>query len=219
MNKGRLIFAAVTSVSLASVALTGLGACSSNTDTSAGSTSGSLPPTPDAGPKNVVPTDSSTGDTSVAVDDAGSECGTAAKLFAPKPDGGIFCPFSATTTGGKDIYCAETEQCCENAKGSGASTCVAKGTACPVTGATAWECEDPSNCAAGQVCCAHSSAAGTPVTVGSDTCGPFLSKFSGTKCAASCAAGELVVCEQQSECAMGTCTAVKPKGNDIGVCN
>lgn len=216
MNKGRFFFAVITSTSLASLGLAGLGACSSST---ASSSSGDVP-TPDAGGgKDVVVADTSPGDTSVAPQDAGSDCSTPAKLFPPKADGGIFCPFSRTTPTGKDLYCLETEQCCENVMGSGASTCIAKGTACPITTATAWECEDPANCPAGQVCCAHSSAAGTAVTVASDTCGPYLSKFSGTKCAASCATGELVVCKQQSECTMGTCTAVKPKDNDIGVCN
>jgi hypothetical protein len=217
MNKGRIVFAVVTSTTLAGVGLAALGACSSSTD-STSSSSGALP-TPDSSKPAVTPTDASTPDTFVPATDAGAECGTPAKLFVPKPDGGIFCPFSATTTGGKDIYCLETEQCCENAKGTGASTCVAKGTACPVATATVWECEDPSNCPASQKCCAHSSAAGTAVTVGTDTCGPFLSKFAGTKCAAACTADELVVCEQDSECTMGTCTAVKPKGNDIGVCH
>jgi hypothetical protein len=150
--------------------------------------------------------------------DAAADCGTPAKLFPPTADGGIFCPFSGPP-GGKNVSCLDTEQCCENAKGAGVSTCAPKGSVCPVAGATVWECEDPSSCPTGQKCCAHSSAAGTPVTVGNDTCGPFLSKFSGTKCAAACATGELVVCEQQSECTTGTCTAVKPKGNSIGVCN
>ena len=149
--------------------------------------------------------------------DAAADCGTPAKLFPPTADGGIFCPFSGPP--GKNISCLDTEQCCENAKGAGVSTCAPKGSVCPVAGATVWECEDPANCPAGQKCCAHSSAAGTAVTVSSGTCGTFLSKFSGTKCAAACATGELVVCEQQSECTTGTCTAVRPKNNSIGVCN
>ncbi|MDB5216629.1 MAG: hypothetical protein JWO86_4556 [Myxococcaceae bacterium] len=221
MKKSRFAFVIATSTSLAWAAVAGLSACSTDngaTSSSSGST-GSVVPPGDGGGRDVNVADIGTGgDTSSPAQDAGAECGTAAKLFPPKPDGGIFCPFSAAD-GGKNIYCKDTEQCCENVMGAGASTCVAKGTACPVATATAWECDDPANCAAGQKCCAHSSASGTPVTVGSDTCGPFLSKFSGTKCAATCATGELVVCEQQSECTTGTCTAVKPKGNDIGVCN
>ena len=216
MNKSRLVFAVVTPALLASAALAALEACASDSSSSSSSGAG---PTPEAG-KDVNPGDTSLPDTFVPpVADAGSDCGKAAKLFPPKPDGGIFCPFSATAAGGKDIYCLNTEQCFENVKGAGPSTCVAKGTACPVATATVWECEDPVNCVGGvaQKCCAHSSAGGT-VTVATDTCGPYLTKFSGTKCAATCAAGELVVCEQQSECTTGTCTAVKPKGNDIGVC-
>jgi hypothetical protein len=218
MKKSRIAFALATSTSLACAAVAGLGACSSDNSTSS-SSSGTVAPTPEAGTKDVSVADTSTPlDSSVGSQDAGSECGTPAKLFAPKPDGGIFCPFSAPM-GGKNVYCLDTEQCCENPTGGGVSTCIAKGSACPVMNATVWECEDPANCASGQKCCAHSSTAGTPVTVSTDTCGAFLSKFSGTKCAATCAAGELTVCEQQSECAMGTCTAVKPKGNSIGVCN
>lgn len=219
MKKSRIAFAIATSTSLACAAVAGLGACSSDNSTSSSSSSGTVMTTPEAGTKDVSVGDTSAPlDSSVAPQDAGAECGTPAKLFPPQPDGGIFCPFSAPM-GGKNISCLDTEQCCQNAKGGAVSTCVAKGTACPVTAATVWECEDPANCAAGQKCCAHSSTAGTPVMVGTDTCGAFLSKFSGTKCAATCAAGELTVCEQQSECTMGTCTAVKPKGNSIGVCN
>jgi hypothetical protein len=150
--------------------------------------------------------------------DAAADCGKPAMLHLPTGDGGLYCPFSGPA--GMNVSCVDqTEQCCQPAKGAGLSTCAARGAACPVANSTVWECEDPSNCAMGQKCCGHSSAAGTAVTVGNDTCGPFLSKFSGTKCAAACATGELVVCEQQSECTTGTCTAVKPKGNSIGVCN
>ncbi len=219
MNKGRLVFAVITSISLPAIALAGLGACSSSTN--AGSTSGDVPPVEAGRDVNVNMGDTSTADTFVPPpDDAGTgpECGTAAKLFPAKPDGGVFCPFSAPT-GGKNIYCAETQECCQNPKGTGVSTCEMKAAACPMMTAVAWECEDKANCPTGQVCCAHSGTAGTAVTVGTDTCGAFLSKFSGTKCAATCAAEELVVCEQQSDCTTGTCTAVKPKGNDIGVCH
>jgi hypothetical protein len=66
-------------------------------------------------------------------------------------------------------------------------------------------------------CCARSSAGGA-VTIQSDTCGPYLSKFDNTHCEASCGTGELVVCEAQADCTSGTCTAVSPKGNQIGVC-
>lgn len=213
MNRARVALGIAVSSTLA---WAGLFACSSSNGTS---TSGDVAPTPSvtshdagAGADSYVPTSDSS-----APADAGSDCGTAASLHVPKADGGMFCPFSAPT-GGKNIYCSTAQECCENPKGGGVSTCETRGTACPVATATAWECESPVDCAAGQVCCAHSGTAGTPVTIGTDVCGPYLSKFSGTKCAATCATGELVVCEQASDCTSGTCTAVKPKGNDIGVC-
>ena len=194
-----------------------LEACSS--DNTSG-TSGTVTPTPDAaGHDASSSTDTSTPpddtDSSVPATDAGADCGKAASLHPNAGDGGIYCPFSAPA-GGKNVYCAETQQCCENPAGGAVSTCVAKGAACPVAAATVWECEDPTDCA-GMKCCAHASDGGT-VTLSTDTCGPYLSKFSGTRCAAACAAGELQVCEKQGDCASGTCTAVKPKGNDIGVC-
>ena len=214
MNKSRLIFAVAASSAVALSALAALEACSSDNGTT--SSSGTVVQPPDAGAK-----DSNVEDTfvpesdSAPPGDAGSDCGKAASLHPNKGDGGIYCPFSAPP-GGKNVYCLETEQCCENPAGAGVSTCVAKGTACPVANATVWECEDPLDCA-GKKCCAHSGDGGT-VTIASDTCGPYLSKFSGTRCETACGTGELTVCEKQAECTTGTCTAVKPKGNDIGVC-
>ena len=214
MKRARLLLAISASALLSCGFLAVLEACSSN-DTS-GTSSGTVGPVPEAGTKDTsTADDGSMPDTDSSVADAGSECGTPAALHAPKADGGIYCPFSAPT-GGKNVYCAENQQCCENVSGAGVSTCVAKGTACPLATATAWECEDPQDCA-GKKCCAHSGDAGV-VTVASDTCGPYLSKFSGTRCETTCGTGELEVCETQAECTTGTCTAVKPKGNSIGVC-
>lgn len=218
MKNARIFIVVMSSSALASAALAGLAACSS--DTGASSSSGGTVPTVDGGGgRDVSPGDSSPApdDSSVPPEDGGSDCGKPAQLHPPKPDGGIFCPFSALA-GGKNVYCAETEQCCQNPKGTSVSTCVPKGAACPVANATAWECEDRSDCPAGQACCAHSGDGGA-VTIATDTCGTYLSKFSGTRCAATCGAGELTVCEVAAECTGGkTCTAVKPKGNDIGVC-
>jgi hypothetical protein len=151
----------------------------------------------------------------------GGDCGSPAKLFPPKPGAvDFYCPFGTSADGGK-LYCPLAETCCETPKGGPASSCVAgKTQACPTAGSTAWECEAPSDCpGAGAHCCAHAADAGA-VTVQTDTCGPYLSHFSGTTCSATaCPAGQLTICEVQSDCAAGTCTAVKPKGNDVGVCN
>jgi hypothetical protein len=214
MKNGRFVFAILTSTTSAWALVAALDACSDNSTNTATPVYAS----PEASAKDVTETDTSMPpeEDSAPPVDAGSDCGKAASLHPNAGDGGIYCPFSAPT-GGKNVYCSETEQCCENPSGSGVSTCVAKGTACPVAAATVWECEDPADCSGGKKCCAHAGDAGA-VTVGSDTCGPYLSKFSGTRCETTCAANELVVCQKPADCATGTCTAVKPKGNDIGVC-
>ena len=205
----------VGSVALVSSAAMAFVACSSSTTDTAIPTTDS-----GSGPDGASSGDSGSGsDGGTTTDsgggkDAGPDCGRPATLHPPTPDGGIFCPFSATD-GGKNIYCPTADQCCASAKGGPPSTCVLKGSACPNPNDTVWQCEDPSDCP-GQKCCAHGGDAG--VTVKVDTCGSYLSKFAGTRCAASCGADELVVCEAQSACSTGTCTAVNPKGNDIGVC-
>jgi hypothetical protein len=220
MTKARYLSAVFASFTVAAGSLAALEACSSDNGTVAtpAVTPVAEASTPKTDSSDNSP-DASAGEDS-SVTDAGSDCGTAPTLHPAKPDGGMYCPFSAPT-GGKNIYCAENQQCCENPAGGGVSTCEAVGTACPVAAATVWECQDPLDCvgsASGTKCCAHSAAAGA-VTVATDTCGPYLSKFSGTHCATACAAGELQVCEKPADCTTGTCTAVKPKGNAIGVCN
>ena len=213
MRRNRLAWAIASGV-LAAGALLALEACSDN-----GTTPTEIPPVVDSGRHDSSSSSSDAGaDTNEPPPgDAGKECGTAPKLFPPKADGGMFCPFSATD-GGKNVYCTLTETCCEAPTGS-TSTCVSgKTETCPVAKSTPWQCEDPIDCPQGQKCCAYGTN-GEAVTVGTDVCGAYLSKFGGTKCADTCAAGELVVCEEQSECEAGTCTAVRPKANDIGVCN
>jgi hypothetical protein len=47
----------------------------------------------------------------------------------------------------------------------------------------------------------------------------YASKFTATHCAASCAAGEFIVCESNAECGdAGTCNPAKIKGNQVGTC-
>lgn len=219
MRIGRRVLV-VVAAGISGAAFSFLVACSSSDDTST--------PVPTVDAAHPTTDSSSPGTDSASPEgdaggggDAASECGTAAKLHpvtAGADGGNLYCPFSSNDAG-KTEYCTTDEQCCETPTGTSPSTCETKGSTCPVTGSTVWECEDPSDCAAsGMVCCAAASTPGTAVTIGSDSCGPYLSKFSGTHCAATCATGELVVCEAQAACTTGTCTAVKPKGNSIGVC-
>ncbi len=205
----------ITLVALAFVA-GAIDACSDNGSSPTGTVLGTIDSGAPLDGAKPSPVDSG-GPGDAGSGDAANECGMAAKLHPPTPDGGIYCPFSAAD-GGKNVYCTETQTCCETPSGTSPSTCVAgKTDTCPVAKSTAWQCEDPADCPSGQKCCAHSGDAGA-VTVQADVCGPYLSKFSGTRCASACSAGELVVCEEQAACPTGTCTAVKPKGNDIGVC-
>ncbi|HEY8076457.1 MAG TPA: hypothetical protein VIF62_20170 [Labilithrix sp.] len=200
--------------------LTILEACSANGDTSPttvspvdGGKGGTPPGTPPPG-TNPPP---SSGDDGGGTD-GGSDCGKPAELFPPKAGAtDFYCPFAREADGGQ-IYCPLADTCCETPSGGAAGSCVSgKTTSCPVTGSTAWQCASPSDCGGSMKCCAVAMTGA--VTVASDTCGPYLSHFYGTVCAASCAAGQLTVCEVPADCSAGTCTAVKPKGNDIGVCN
>lgn len=136
-------------------------------------------------------------------------------LHAPSGTDGVFCPFSGVD-GGRDLTCARvTQQCCETPNDdAGASTCQAVGSACPAAGSTTWECEDTVDCAAGKVCCGAVTLEQDPV------CGYFRAApgFGGTHCKASCGAGEVVVCQQQSGCTTGTCTPFRAAGNAVGAC-
>jgi hypothetical protein len=134
----------------------------------------------------------------------------------PTAAGTIYCP--SVAAGSMDTMCtAMTQHCCMPSKMSGMmSTCVASGTACPAgggnMGSKVWECSEPANCPSGQVCCATG-------TIGSGTCGAFqISMFGGTKCAASCAANEGVVCQAQSDCTTGACTPGTAGGATLGLC-
>ncbi|HEY8079633.1 MAG TPA: hypothetical protein VIF62_36130, partial [Labilithrix sp.] len=97
------------------------------------------------------------------------------------------------------------------------SSCVAAGAACPVASSSSWACEDAIDCAssgAGPVCCGVGSVA-------LDAACGFRrgSSFTGSHCAASCGAGEVIVCESNAQCPMGkTCQPFKTQGLGLGVC-
>jgi hypothetical protein len=122
----------------------------------------------------------------------------------------IYCPFSGMN-GGKAIYCMQGMQhCCEPSQGT--AMCDPIATACPA-GNTDWQCEDPTDCANGQHCC----GSGT-VVIAPPGCQNFGSKFTGTHCAASCAANEITMCTSDGECGGKTCTPFETKGNQVGAC-
>jgi hypothetical protein len=150
--------------------------------------------------------------------DDGGTCEDPPTLYVEsKP--GVYCPFS-TGDAGKAVTCAAGQHCCETPESAGTpSTCEPMGTACPVTGSIDWQCEEAIDCtvsgAAGPICC----GTGSPTT--ETSCGvtwPEWTGFTGTKCATSCPAPGITVCEQQSDCTTGTCTASKADGNQFGFC-
>jgi hypothetical protein len=189
---------------------------SSGTGSSTGSSSGSSTGS-NTGSGSGSP-GSSTGSGST---DAGTGSGSCeappTKVYAETAGEGLYCPFSVITDAGKAGDCPVGDHCCEPA--SGTSTCVATGTAC-ASGDTDWQCEGPLDCtgagAAGPLCCGTGTIETSPAC-GSNPAYPYVSKFTGSACAASCAAS-FTICSQQSECTTGTCTPIKPKGNTIGYC-
>ncbi len=158
---------------------------------------------------------SSPQDSGTPGDSGTADCGSFPTLH-PESMPGVYCPFS----GNPSITCMAYQECCETPAGAGSpSTCEMFGSTCPVANSITWECEDPIACmgnpgAAGPVCCGQGS-----VQLDSNCGYHYGSGFMGTVCAASCAAGEVTICETQSECPSGTtCTPFKTKGLQIGAC-
>lgn len=142
--------------------------------------------------------------------DAGVECGEPTRPFL-FGDGGVYCPFSSSD-GGKNVYCLSgQQQCCVTPENAGSpATCQDRDTECPVAGSTLLECQHPEDCEG--VCCATAQ-------VGKDVCNFYLKQFKGTKCRASCQAGEVQVCGREKDCDDGQeCSGVKAKGSTLGIC-
>ena len=145
--------------------------------------------------------------------DSGPSCGTAPALH-PESVPGVYCPFTATGA----VHCPAGDQCCEAPTG-GVSSCAPAGTSCPVVGSLAWECTDPLDCIgtdAGAACCA---TGGT--TAFDPACSYYRgSGFTGSRCAASCGAGETTICSVANDPCVSpaTCTPFKVAGLVIGTC-
>jgi hypothetical protein len=145
--------------------------------------------------------------------DAGTCTNPSAPVLHFRPSPGVYCPFGPAVM---PIVCGASDACCEPSLASmSASSCQAKGTACPVAGSAVWACEETLDCAGGKVCCAAGTLAVDPV------CG-FLRgsvTLAATTCANACGAGELHICASQAECTTGTvCTPFKVKGLELGAC-
>jgi len=146
---------------------------------------------------------------------SGSSC-EAPKEF-PEATAGVYCPFTANDGG--HAYC-EPGQFCNEPYANDAG--VYPPSACAATAAmnaTVIECLEAIDCAtsaAGKVCC----GTGMPTSMTcSGTTYNKVSKFGGTKCAASCTATGFTICESPTDCTSPqTCVPSEAYGNDFGIC-
>ena len=205
------IFASSLTVALGGL---GLAACSSSPSAGVnpGTDSGSDSSTDGGGGG-----DSSTDSMSL---DAQADC-KPATLHVPAADAGVYCPFSQSG-GTKGGYCAVGQFCCKPSKGLSAGVCTAAGTGgaspCATTDLSL-QCDDQTQCNAGNggpACCGTGTLGQDPACVGTQAY--YASGFKGTKCQATCGAGEMQMCEQPAQCEAGTCTAFKAKGGQFGAC-
>ena len=146
-------------------------------------------------------------------------CEKAPKLF-PETVAGVYCPYSGAA-GAKSISCPAMQHCCEPPMAANmVSTCEPTATACPVAMSTDWQCLAPIDCAGsagGPVCCGTGTIA-TQAACGSTPAFTYVSGFTGSTCAASCAS-TYVICETNADCGgSGTCIPGKAKGGDFGHC-
>jgi hypothetical protein len=136
-------------------------------------------------------------------------CKKPTTLHPPSGSMTIYCPFSGTM----NVSCTKlTQHCCEPSTGN--SMCVAIATPC-TAGNTDWQCQDPTDCTPGQVCC----GTGTLVKSADPNCANFATGFHGTHCAASCTSAEIEMCTADAECSNGkTCVPFGTKGAQVGGC-
>jgi hypothetical protein len=148
----------------------------------------------------------------------------------PPSDAGMFCPFSAVADGGKDVFCASGQHCCEPpANVNAASVCEPLATTCVHKGSTDWQCQGTADCAAGQVCCGNGvvdqEAAQPGCAPGGGTlpASVFVVGFWEALCQASCASMDAgpawQLCDLQSDCPPAyACSPVRLQENDVGAC-
>ncbi len=191
------------------------GACASKVGSNASTSTTSGSTTSSAGGAGATTTSgtSTGGDMTAGSGGAGGKCSTPGTLHAPKQGETktIYCPFS----GMPNIYCTkQTEHCCE--PGSGTSTCKPIASTCGASD-TDWQCQDPSDCPNGQVCCSNDMAV---LNINADTnCANFANGFKGTHCAASCLATEITMCTADAACGAKKCTPFNTKGAQVGGCH
>jgi hypothetical protein len=146
---------------------------------------------------------------------------------------GPYCPFQEGGTGDAATLffgnCGATQTCCDYQGPSGGpvATCAANAAACPAPTAgyplIDWGCDTKSQCTGAEVCCMFGKDGGTTNVVTDNACatGELLRALNvgGTKCAATCANGEIKLCANDSECTSPQkCVAFPTNAKQLGVC-
>jgi hypothetical protein len=129
--------------------------------------------------------------------DATIACGSPAPvLHADVPDAGPFCGSSGMAT-----RCTYGQHCCRDSAGNN-PTCMAG--ACP-GGDEDFACLGPSECG-GLQCCMTGKPSSTQCTYAT------LDSVTGSKCAVTCGAGEVIACAGNGDCPLTapTCTPARP---------
>jgi hypothetical protein len=123
-------------------------------------------------------------------------------------DGGAFVPSSCIAPGNASVGYA-TGMCSYPNGGTG----------------TEWHCTQASHCPnGGERCCAIKSAVGQPMPGQNNDypgCPVYFQSgrfVGGTRCQATCGAGELQLCSSNAECAAGTCVPITISGRFTGYC-
>jgi hypothetical protein len=159
--------------------------------------------------------------------DAGVDCGKIPTLHAP--GAGPFCPFQAYADGAAAFGdCDSGQHCCDyqGASPTPPATCNGSAAACaPQTGFITidWACDTKAHCTAGQECCMYGKDGGTTNVTVNSMCptGELLkaNNVGGTHCEATCAAGEVKLCQDDTDCtAPQKCTAFPTNAQQLGVC-
>jgi hypothetical protein len=183
--------------------------------TTARTDSGTGTPSADAGGGSS--TDSGTG---APKTDGGSSTADAgcASVFIPnvRDAGGLFCRGGGSDGGS---YCNTGDICCvtKNDAGRDWNACTANGACSFDAGAVRkFECTQASDCAGSTVCCAV-GATEPKAQCNYDQATALSHK--GTACKAGCEAGDVKVCNADSDCASGqTCRPTTIWGTYVGTC-
>jgi hypothetical protein len=149
-----------------------------------------------------------------------NDCGASPTLHPADGGQGPFCQFHDGGAPDASLNCASGEVCC-HPDNTGPEICAQNANTCPPIpdGGEIYECDTPLMCANGNdVCCFQGEVKSVPGCPADFLV--YSKQTGGTKCEkTACAAGELEVCAQQSDCKTGTCTPFKARGGkQYGYC-